>query len=470
MNKLYCLLALLAAAPLASCDDEGTEIVNMQYQDQPVTVSDVTPVQGYAGQEFTITGTELGASKEMLKVYIGDFQAEVLSCTNTKLVATVPDEAVTGKILLEVVDTKMDSGFSFTVLGKPAVTAGSLSGYLGGEIVFTGTGLPAQADELEVTLGGQKAEIASYNVDEAGNGSWTVVVPKRLSEGRFDLFVRLFGKEIFKSKFEILASPVVNEISGILVREGSVLTFTGTGMAAFSGKVTVDFGGIVVSPERVTDTSLSVKVPQGYAGGMVSILFEGFPAMEAGEVQFITPGDITSQALVNSVQPFAADGNKPQGWSLNGAFTGDAISFPSAEPDGVLFMQSGWNNAEKRNAKLYQSVMLPRGKYCFSLAVAECGQGGSKGEFAVDFVVAKGNAAIPDLVKQNNVWEISDPSQVVLAAERVSATNVAAGSGHVDYTVEAVLDEDMEVTVGFVMQLTGQSYVKVAAVKVTLVE
>lgn len=469
MNKLYYLLIIFSLVSLFSCDDDDPVKVYMQYEESDMTANTITPEKGYVGEQITITGTNFGASKQFMKVFIGDFEANVISCSEQKIVAEVPEEAVTGKIILELLGKKIATDLIFTILDHPTLQVSELSGYRNGEVLFTGTNMPATENYLTVKFDDYQAEFISYDVDESGNGTFRVKVPSRLSEGTVKLTVSLLGGEIYNKNYRILASPTIDSRESWLGRSGQMIVLTGTGLSDFADKIKIDFNGIqaIPDPGDISDTQIEVQVPAGFAGGKVSVELEGFPTVEVGELQILTAGDVTAHVLKNSIQPFKrGDGSTgdwaiPADWKFNDAFgTDPAIHFPSSVPNGLLSMQAGWGRPNKVNAKMYQVVTLPAGTYTFTLNVAECGSNG--GEFGVVFAVAKGNAAIPDLSKVGGVWTITDTGNV-FDSYRITDRKEAH-----QQTVQVILSEETEVTIGFVAQITNQGWVKLSSIGVTL--
>ncbi|WP_308756239.1 IPT/TIG domain-containing protein [uncultured Bacteroides sp.] len=476
MNKLYYLLFLLSLVLLVACEEEGPEVVNIKNQDPVITATMISPTQGYVGEQFTITGTEFGGSMDFTKVFIGDFQCNIISCSDVKIVVEVPEEAVTGKVFLDILGQRISTEQVFTVLDYPVLSTDELSGYKNGELTITGNSMPADIEYLTVKFGDITAEITSYTVDEEGNGTMTVEIPATLPVGTVKLVVMLLDTEVYNKNFTVLPSPTVDYRENWFTRAGHTIVLTGTGFSGFEDKIEVDFNGISVVPNSadVSANRIAVQVPDEFEGGKVSVEFEGFPKVEAGELRMLNAGEITNTVLKNSVQPFEYTGAQeddwavPTGWSFNEAYGGDyALHFPAVEPDGLLAMQAGWGLMEKNNAKMYQVVTLPAGNYTFELQVAECGTQG--GDFGVMFAVTAGNATIPNLIKSNGIWVLADESNV-FASYRVTDDKVdgASKDNYHTETVTMTLTEDTEVTIGFVAQLTDKSYAKLSYIKVTL--
>lgn len=477
MNKLYYLLILLSLTLLASCEEEGPEVVNIKNQDPIVSVTEITPAQGYVSEQFTITGTNFGGSKEFIKVYIGDFQGKVLSCSDVKMVVQVPDEAITGKIILDILGEKIDTKQVFTVIDDPVLSAASpLTGYAGSEITFEGTNMPAKSDNLAVMVDKIQAEIVSYVVDKSGVGTMTVKIPEKgLYAGNLNLVGTIFKREFYSKKYKLLPSPVVNVYENRLVIAGNKITLTGSGLHDFKSKMKINFDGTIVVPEEsdISTDQIIVEVPSLFAGGEVSVELEGFGVVKLGTWQVMNgSGDVTSNVLKNSVQPFikkegdtGTEWAVPADWNFNENFKGGALQFTNEIPEGLLAMESGNGQAVKQDAKMYQVITLPKGKYRFELNVADCHTNG--GRFGILFAVSAGNATIPGLSDQlaghKGSWWFVDES-VILTSYRISDNQ----SAH-QKVVELNLDEDKEVTIGFVTQLNGNGgWAKLSSVKVTL--
>lgn len=467
MNKLYYLL-VLPFLLFTACDEGGVENVYLQQQDTDIIVEKVAPAQGYVGEQIVLTGKGFGNSKEFLKVYIGDFQCELVSCTDERAVVSVPEEAVTGKILLKVVKKMLDTGKNFTVLNDPVLSLTASSGYLNGNLVFTGTNMPAKANNFSVLFEENKAEIVadSYQVDENGNGVLVVKTPKKMEIGRKNVAVNMFGRKIYEKGYTILATPSVEIYGKRWVKAGETTTFYGEGFGNFANavdKVKVDFNGKEVAPTAITENTITVTVPDGFTTGNVWVKIEGIPDIEAGEAGLwnaASGADVTSLVLVNSVQPFNPIGSKiPEGWMFNDTFIGDALDWGKDKENGLLVFQKGWGLPEKINAKMYQQVILPAGQYKFDLTVAECGKKSSV--LSVSFVVAEGANAIPD-------W--SETITGVLGVTSIVDQTLEYGKGTASYSIKIELTEETVITAGFIAQITGGSegWVKVSSIKVTL--
>lgn len=462
MKKIYYLLCMLPLMPVVSSCSDDAEVVLLQNTNQELTIETVSPEQGYVGEQFTLTGSGFGGSKELLKVFIGDFEGELVSCSNARIVVKVPEEAVSGKVILELIGRKTDTGFTYTVLGSPVLSVSATKGFKEREISFTGTGMPATEDNFTVTMGGVEAAITAYSADDEGNATMTVMVPRRLETGRNKVVVKLLDTEVYTGNFEVLVTPEVDLYSGRLLRKGSDVTFTGSGFRNFRDNVTVDFNGEVVTPSSVTDETITVSLPASFEGGDVKINFEGYATIDAGNISILTAGDVTDMVLKNSVQPFASsDGavNRLADWMTDG-FSGDALRFDE-DPDGLLTLAS-----KNDSGKMYQTIMLPQGSYKIELDVVKCETVG--GRFGAIFAVSKGSGTLPDLEGSSDWYPKATDANY---ANLVKWVSLKAADVPSILTVDFELEEDTEVTLGFVVMIYNPgSVIQLSSVKVSLEE
>lgn len=466
MKTIYFkILMLLPLMFTMGCDKGGTTDVYLTNEDTPIEVKGISPESGYAGENLTISGSGFSGYGTLLKVYVGERECEKVSTATGRVVVKVPEGAVSGQVSLRVVDRLIETGKNFTVKGNPLLTPMSTEGYLNGIVTFDCKGMPEEADNLSVSFGGAKAEIVkdSYLIDSEGNGTMDVKVPSRLTTGPAEVAVSLFGVKVYTGEYQVLATPFFN-LTNTLAMPGSMVTLTGEGFGPFVGtdKVRIDFDGTLVAPASITATEVKVTVPQGFKGGEISAVIEGLPLIPAGTVNVLSPatdGDITAQVLQNSLQPFeSANKSTVDHWLYNNAFTGPNLDL-AKEPDGMIMLQAGWGCPNKENAKMYQNATLPAGSYRFELTVKECGR--NSGIHNVIFAATNGKDSLPDLKEDGT------PAGSVLGWTSITGTKIAYdGTTSQVYTFDIGLKEGGDVSMGFVLTQSGQSWVKISSVRV----
>ncbi|TRX60199.1 hypothetical protein FNH22_09125 [Fulvivirga sp. M361] len=135
LNPLILLGSLAVISMMVSCgdddgDDPGAAI--------PAVIS-ISPESGEAGDNVTITGTDLGNAT---LVSFGTVPATIVSNTATEIVATVPESATTGKVSVTTAGGVGISPGDFTVVIIGAVTiteVSPVSAEIGGTVMITGT-------------------------------------------------------------------------------------------------------------------------------------------------------------------------------------------------------------------------------------------------------------------------------------------------------------------------------------------
>lgn len=256
------LITLFCFLLLSACSKDEETVVILNGEDPVVTVENVTPLVGYAGAEFTITGTEFGMMKDAIEVRVGDNPVEVVSCEDNSIVAKIVEGTTSGKVSVDVFGQTVNTEFVFDVLGQPGITGiSSVYGFPGDEIVFTGHDLGISKSAYKVLFTGTE-ELAEF-VGNAENEKFTVKVPENAQSGKIEV-----------------------EISGIQVNVPLINGFTVLKHATVSGLV----------------------ASEGYSGGIISVKgTELKPTLlEEVEVQpmkvLLVQGDKTISAEVDGTQ------------------------------------------------------------------------------------------------------------------------------------------------------------------------
>lgn len=278
MKKIYYLLCLLPLMPLvSSCDDEEAEVVLLQNpESQPVTLSSIAPDYGFVGDQFTLTGTNFGGGVDFIQVFIGENEAEVLTCTDTEVKVLVPKEATTGRISVRFMGQEVNSDLMFRVMGKPSVEqmkplfgmegAQKAWGFVGSEITFSGSELGGSREDVKVIFKGATntpAEIVSWSEEE-----FKVKVPEGAVSGKLTLTV---GSQTVNTPYEfrLVEHATVSGITPQQGYKGCEVTISGKGLGdeTTKGQTKVWFGdkaGTVLSCEN---EKITVKTPNSLEEG-----------------------------------------------------------------------------------------------------------------------------------------------------------------------------------------------------------
>lgn len=443
----------------------GSQTVNTPYEFRLVehaTVSGITPAQGYKGCEVTISGKGLGdeTTKGQTKVWFGDKAGTVLSCENEKITVKVPGDLTIGQsydVKLSTAFETVEQMLKFKVVEEPKDFTGDIqSGYLANPITLSGTNMPATADALKVMFGDKEGKILEYK-----DGSLQVEIPSNASIGKVKLSLIDAGVEfVVNDKFEIKAAPVI-EYCDVAVFAGKRMKITGTNLSALP--VTVMIGNEQGSSISSSDTEITFKVPANLSGDVKVILNFGENVRPAECEVTVLPAqtvDITNYVLENTSSPFAIEGNGLKGWNTNSIFYGN----PYVEKDGNVWMAlNGKNNTW--NGALFQSTTLPKGKYRFSITVADVDAGTNRN--VVLFAVMEG--------KDTPFPGISDdpkPGHFISQDKLLGVMNIKNKPNPVvaTHSFEMTMDKSLPVTIGFATMLGDTRYLYISEIKVEHIE
>lgn len=442
----------------------GSQTVNTPYEFRLVehaTVSGITPQQGYKGCEVTISGKGLGdeTTKGQTKVWFGDKAGTVLSCENEKITVKVPGDLTIGQsydVKLSTAFETVEQMLKFKVVEEPKDFTGNIqSGYLANPITLSGANMPATADALKVIFGDKEGKILEYK-----DGNLLVEIPSDASIGKVKLSLIDAGVEfVVNDEFEIKAAPVI-EYCDVAVFAGETMKIAGTNLSALP--VTVMIGNQPATPTS-SDTEITFKVPANLSGDVKVILNFGENVRPAECEVIVLPAqtsDITNYVLENTSSPFIVEGNGLKGWSTNNIFYGN----PYVEKDGNVWMAlNGKNNTW--NGALFQSTTLPKGKYRFSITVADVDAGTNRN--VVLFAVMEG--------KDTPFPGISDdpkPGHFISQDKLLGFMNIKDQPNPVvaTHSFEMTMDKSLPVTIGFATMLGDTRYLYISEIKVEHIE
>ncbi|NJP49210.1 hypothetical protein HCJ93_03745 [Streptomyces sp. SBST2-5] len=165
-------------------DEAGNRLGIDRYPSSTPSVLSVVPVRAAPGAKITISGTGFSSTPSAHTVTVGGKRATVSSASPTRLVVTVPSDAVSGKVTVSVGGRTAEATESFTVAPSgPAVSkAEPQSGEPGDRVVLTGSGFAGTVTDNVVRFNGIVAE-----VKERTATSLTVEVPPNARTGRVEV-------------------------------------------------------------------------------------------------------------------------------------------------------------------------------------------------------------------------------------------------------------------------------------------
>lgn len=299
MKKLYYLFFLLPFLSLTSCEKDNNEVVNMQYQDPLLTATAISSVQGYVGDQFTITGTDFGAAKQFIKVFIGQNQAKIVSCSDEKIVAEVPEEATTGKVSIELLGETITTEWMYKVLGKPSVeTMNPIWGFAGDEITFGGSDLGTKVEDVQLYFGTSKtmAQVTSWTPE-----TFAVEVPADATSGKITLNIATQKDINTPNEFTVREHSTLIAVTPTKADKRAKLTITGTHFGATMEGVKVLFGDTEGEVVSCTENAIEVKVPTEVTEGPIKVTVETPYEKVDGELDFTVTSTPTIHTFGNKL-------------------------------------------------------------------------------------------------------------------------------------------------------------------------
>lgn len=458
-HYIFAVFMLAASPMLTSCNDDH-DVVLLTEEGEPMTVTDISPAEGYAGGTFAVNGTNFGAADQLIEVKVGDVSCPIISCSDARITVRVPEGLTSGKVTIGLKGGEsVTTDYTFNVI-KPNITSTIDKAWIGTTITLSGSKLPAQAekDNITVFIGDTQANVSDYTVDAEGNGSFIVTIPNTLKAGTYSLNANLYGANFFTSDIEIDECPTVQSLDGQMIGYGT-LTIKGKGFQDFAGQIKVHFGETDVDATVISDTEMTVNVPESYTEGEVTVSFgDQIPPVTLGTPVIFAIGDITEKMLPNSIAPMAYDEALmkdnwaiPTGWR----HIGDLGSYGYLTSSSVFGATA--RNPYPINSKMYQVVTLPAGSYTLKLDLEQVSN--TKGRFGAYLMVTRGNGTIPDLsdalTGHKKVWwpVVEDD---IIASYRITDNKTTTQETR---TLDFTLDQQQELTIGFVYNINGDGKV-----------
>lgn len=259
MKKIYNLLCWGALLLLASCEEEGTEFIELGTKDPVVAITDISPSYGYVGDEFDVIGENFASAVDFVKVRIGENMAKVLTCTDERITVQIPEDATTGKISVEFFDEKLKTDLMLRVLGQPSVqTVSSEWGFIGDLITFTGTELGTKAEDIKMVFGDAKVNAP---VTEWSETSFTVQVPIGATSGKISLMV--YTKQVNTPVYEFIIRQHagLTELSPVAAYKGEEVTIKGKNFGTTTEGVKVLVGGVEAKVISCSEEEIKIRIP-----------------------------------------------------------------------------------------------------------------------------------------------------------------------------------------------------------------
>ena len=240
-------------------------------------ITKLSPGQGAIGNVVTITGSGFGAQQGSSTISFGGVSATPSSWSNTSIVVPVPQNAVTGLVLVTVNGLTETQAPTFVVLQIPQISSVSpAEGGPGGMVTITGSSFGPQQGTSTVDFEGQPApEITNVNW---GDSLITFMIPQAQVNYAINGLITVVNAAGSSNAAAFTILPSGPGISSILPDPGSIgtqVTIYGSNFGSAQGQSTISFAGTQATPTSWSPNAIVVTVPQGAATGNVVITVAG---------------------------------------------------------------------------------------------------------------------------------------------------------------------------------------------------
>ena len=247
----------------------------------PPNITSVSPSSAQAGSSVSILGSYFGASQGTGNVALNGLLAQVASWSDSTIVVTVPQGAVTGYFVVTTGAGLLSNGEPFGTLVPTITSLSPTSGFPGTAVTISGSNFGPNESAGIVTFNGVNAAVSSWSPNTIVS-----IVPLFATTG--NVVVTAFGSASNGSTFTVIqqSSLSITGISPNIGAIGTPVTITGTSFGASQGSGSVTFSGFPATISSWSDTSILVPVPVGATTGPVAVSVNG---SASNSVNFTVP-------------------------------------------------------------------------------------------------------------------------------------------------------------------------------------
>jgi IPT/TIG domain/Glucodextranase, domain B len=242
---------------------------SLRYVVATLNISSISPSSGAPGTTVTITGSGFGATQTTSLVTFNGTAAVVSSWSDTQIVATVPNNATTGNVLV-IENNTPSNGVLFTVATPPPLISSisPTSGAPGSTITIAGSGFGATQGSSTVTFNGISAAVVSWSDTQI-----VIIVPTGATSG--NIVVTVNGTVSNSFFFNVTLPLAITSVAPQSAVPGAPVTIFGTSFGASQGSGQVQLGTVPGTVLVWTDTRIVADVNSQSQSGVAQVFQNG---------------------------------------------------------------------------------------------------------------------------------------------------------------------------------------------------
>ncbi len=232
-------------------------------------IRELAPQRGAPGSRVTLRGAQFGSDPSRVSVTVGGRNATVVSAAPGEVVATVPNDAQTGRVAVTASGIgPVESSTDFMVLVPVTVARFEpRSGDVADRVTLAGTGFSTVATENAVTLGAQRATVVSATPTEL-----VVEVPPGARSGQWNVVVANNGQARARDPFMVTLRPHITAVEPDRGIPGSRVTLRGTNFPTDRALVSVRLNGQDVTVDTYGHEAIDLTVPRNAQTGRFEVV------------------------------------------------------------------------------------------------------------------------------------------------------------------------------------------------------
>jgi len=228
-----------------------------------LTITGVTPASGPVGTVVTITGTSFGPTQGDSALLLNGGALNVISWSDTQIVAVVPETATAGVLSMQVNVWQSNTDQNFVVTPSRLDIITPSVGGVGDVVTVKGLGFHSSQGTSTLKISGINAAILSWS-----NSSITATVPAGVTNGAVQVTV---GGTSSNSLTFTLSGITIQNILPTSGEPGTAVTIRGNGFGSTQGANVVTLNNLPLTVVNWSDSQISATIPPGAVTGAVYI-------------------------------------------------------------------------------------------------------------------------------------------------------------------------------------------------------